>query len=52
MLFFFCYSNPKHFSSFVFDTNESNKISSTPIRLLNFQKIFQPPRLFQPLSTP
>ena len=37
-------SNSKHFSFFVFYFNVSNKISSTPPRLLLFKN---PPRLFQ-----
>ena len=38
-------SNPKNFSLFVFDFNVSNKISATPVRLLNFQEISNPPPL-------
>ena len=35
-------SNSKHFSFFVFYFNISNKISSTPPRLLNFQEFSNP----------
>ena len=36
-------SNPKRFSLFVFDFNLSNKVSSTPTRLLNFQEFSNSP---------
>ena len=42
LLFLKSDSNPKHFSLFVFDFNVSNKISSTPTRLLYFQDFFNP----------
>ena len=35
-------SNPKHVSFFVFNSNVSNKISSTPTRLLHFQEFSNP----------
>ena len=40
--------NSKHFSFFVFYFNVSNKISSTPFPILNFQFSNPSPRLFQP----
>ena len=41
-------SNPKHF--FVFDFHVSNKISSTPTRLLIFQEFSNPSVYFKPTS--
>ena len=63
MLFLKADSNSKHFSIFVFYFIVSNKISSTPPRLLNFQEFFNSPfipvppfikfwRIFQPPSSP
>ena len=49
MLFLKGNSNSKHFSFFVFYFDGSNKISSIPPRLLNFQE-FSNPCLFQPPS--
>ena len=43
-------SNSKHFSFFAFYLNVSNKISSTPPRLLNFQEFSNPP--FIPTPAP
>ena len=39
-------SNPKHFSFFVFYFNLSNKISSNPPRLLDFQEFSNSPVYF------
>ena len=49
MLFLKGDSNSKHFSFFEFYFNVSNKISSNPPQLLNFQEFSNLPRgLFQP----
>ena len=56
MLFLKSYSNPKHFSFFVFDFNVSNKIFSASTRQLNFQEFSNPPLphslIFQEFSNP